>query len=209
MKRCIYFLSSIYSLFNTSHFRTSPDRARAAYDTAAEVTPRRTGVQFQPSKTRAWCRCTRPAPQGIAELGAPLGYSARDGRTLHLVVPALPRVAPGEQVTEEALADAFIAQFAQDTATYCGGVAEALARSVPKAIMRLLVQPVEESMEDSLMARVVKLGDYEIATALERDPAAGEKKLRVVKALAQAELRLGDLAAAGGARSFEPVDAIQ
>ena len=151
----------------------------------------------------------RAEAEGIAELGAPLGYSARDGRTLHLVVPALPRVAPGEQVTEEALADAFIAQFAQDTATYCGGVAEALARSVPKAIMRLLVQPVEESMEDSLMARVVKLGDYEIANALERDPAAGEKKLRVVKALAQAELRLGDLAAAGGARSFEPIDATQ
>jgi hypothetical protein len=151
----------------------------------------------------------RAEAEGISELGAPLGYSARDGRTLHLVVPALPQVAPGEKVTEEALAGAFIAQFAQDTATYCDGVAQSLARSVPKAIMRLLVQPVEETMEDSLMARVVKLGDYEIAAALERDPAAGEKKLRAVKALAQAELRLRDLGGAGGARAFEPIDTAQ
>ena len=66
---------------------TSPDRARAAYDTAAEVMPRRTGVQFQPSKTRAWCRCPRPAPQGIAELGENVWRSDRrpDERGLRIV----------------------------------------------------------------------------------------------------------------------------
>ena len=66
---------------------TSPDRARAAYDIAAEVMPRRIGVQFQSSKTRAWCRCTRPAPQGIAELGEDVCRSDRrpDERGLRIV----------------------------------------------------------------------------------------------------------------------------
>ena len=56
---------------------TSPDRARAAYDIAAEVMPRRIGVQFQSSKTRAWCRRPLPAPPGIAELGADVWRSDR------------------------------------------------------------------------------------------------------------------------------------
>ena len=151
----------------------------------------------------------RDEAENIAQIGAPLGLSARDGRTLHLVVPALlPAVAAGENLTESALAEAYIAQFAQDTSTYCEGVAKSLGRSVPKAIMRLLVQQVEESMEDALMARVVKLGDYDIASALERDPAAGQKKLEVVKALAKAELRLLDLGRAGE-RAFEPIDTAQ
>ena len=65
---------------------TSPDRARAAYDIAAEVMPRRTGVQFQ-SSTRAWCRRPLPAPPGIAELGEDVWRSdrPRDERGLRIV----------------------------------------------------------------------------------------------------------------------------
>ena len=60
---------------------TSPDRARAAYDIAAEVMPRRIGVQLQTrmksTKTREWCRRPFPAPPGIAELGEDVWRSDR------------------------------------------------------------------------------------------------------------------------------------
>ena len=40
--------------------------------------PRRSGVEFQPSKTRAWCRRVRPALPGVAELGADVRRSDRE-----------------------------------------------------------------------------------------------------------------------------------
>ena len=50
---------------------TRPERARAAYDVAAEVLNRTCGIQVNQGKLVCWNRTGTPAPQGIAELDTP------------------------------------------------------------------------------------------------------------------------------------------